>query len=55
MYERYLTPGAGNATQLHLFIYFFIYRVIRNDCRANGEVISARKHNYNCMLGDGIY
>ena len=21
----------------------------------NGELISVRKHNYNCMLDDGIY
>jgi len=25
-------------------------------CRkTNGELISVRKHNYNCMLDDGIY
>jgi len=24
-------------------------------CKTNGELISVRKHNYNCMLDDAIF
>ena len=24
-------------------------------CKTNGELISVRKYNYNCMLDDGIF
>jgi len=37
-----------NNSRVHLSI-------LRNKHRTNGELISVRKHNYNCMLDDGIY
>ena len=39
-----------------ILILMILRRVIPVVCwKNNGELISVRKHNYNCMLNDGIY
>jgi len=39
-----------------MFIETYLISLIWIYCQpSNGELISVRKHNYNCMLDDGVY